>query len=62
MSDDLWTFIYKIFCHLTSGEKNVILRRVPLSYHVRLWLLPAGTGADSVSSVLQHVLAIKELL
>lgn len=68
MGDDpfLWTFIYGIFCHLTLGEKkNVILRKVPLSYCVCLQLLPAGMGADPVSSMPgsgEHVLAIDELL
>lgn len=61
----LWTFIYRIFCCLTLGEKSVILRRVPVSHCVCLHLLPADTDADSVSSIPGsegHVLAINELL
>lgn len=67
MGDDpfLQTFTYRIFCHLTLGEKKVILRTVPLSYCVCLQLSPADTGADFVFSMPgseEHALAINELL
>lgn len=47
----LWTFIYRIFCHLTLGEEKCYLEEVSSLMSCVPPGVPAGTHADFVSSV-----------
>lgn len=50
-ASSLWTFIYGSFCHLTLGEEKFYLEEVSSLMSCVPPGVPAGTRADSVSSV-----------